>query len=1266
VDPADDPGARRRHTPGEASASPRGLAVIQPFGLGAWESQVALPPSPQTASDQLVVGDIPREAPGFQPRPDLLATLERAGRGVQVLSGTPGAGGSQLAAAYARAKLAAGWPLVAWINAASTGTLLAGLGAVADAAELSDGDSGPDAVDAGQLVREWLETDGDRCLLVFDDAEDPDVLRPFVPVGAAHVLITGGGRLATLGASVPVDVFRSDEALAYLARRTGLADAEAAAAVAAELGHLPLALAQAAAVIDRHRLAYGAYLGRLRALPVPEHPAQEAGEALPPGAAAAVELSLQAVDLADRTGVSIRVMEILAVLSAAGVRRELLHLAGKAGLLTIGRRLAAARVDRALEWLSNRSLLTFSLDGQTIVVHRLVARAIRDELARRHRLAAVCWTAASVLEARAVALAESRDRPAVRSIPQQVTALLKSVAGLAGEADEDLVEILLRLRFISLYHLIELGDSTSEAIAIGEAVIADFEQWLGPDHPDTLNARNSLAAAYLSAGQAAEAIPLFELTLEARERLLGPDDPDTLTSQNNLAAAYQDAGRPAEAVQLYELSLAARERLLGPNHLSTLNSRGNLATAYRDAGRIAEAIPLFEQTLADRERLLGPDHPDTRTSRKNLATAYRDEGRVAEAIPLFEQDSTGRERIVRPSRSGSRALRRNLATGHRDAKAFRGVERTSAAPDGHPPAGTAGQTGPAGLRRPPAGPARRALPAGLRRPPADPARQAPPDGAVPPSAGLADSASRAPGPQRIDAEYDRKVVAALAAGDPAGVAMAYDRYAAALYGYCHWMLHDTAATTGALQDTFVIAVGAVSELTEPSHLRPWLFALARSECRRRTRTTPARRDEKVGAANQYAPAGRPADATGGVSADATVQFRAVGRPVDATGGVSADATVQFRAVGQRASAAHVSTDVTMPMRAVGRTAAAANGVANFEGDPGRAHLRTLIRSILADLKPREREAIELSFRHNLDNDDLAIALAVSSSRAHLLASRAHGRLWEAIGTLHVAFTRRRACSALGELLVDWDGRLTEETLDLVGWHIEQCLSCADHGRGTLRPEAFSRLLPLAPLPAELRDQVLDRCSATTEDAAAYRRQVTRRAESTWRAVFSQAIRWVSWENVRANPGVTIAAAAVTLWVVAALSIMLFTFAGSHAAHADAAAPTAGTSSSRPASAAPAPAGAGSAGPTSAAARSSSAIRRPRASVPFPGWQSPTPSPVFRLSSSATGAPSSQSSKSSSPSPSQSPKASKSPSPSPSPSGTTSPSPSPSASPSPSP
>ena len=118
---------------------------------------------------------------------------------------------------------------------------------------------------------------------------------------------------------------------------------------------------------------------------------------------------------------------------------------------------------------------------------------------------------------------------------------------------------------------------------------------------------------------------------------------------------------------------------------------------------------------------------------------------------------------------------------------------------------------------------------------------------------------------------------------------------------------------------------------------------------------------------------------------------------------------------------------------------------------GQAELRTLIYSILAGLKPREREVIELSFRHDLYDDDLAIALGVSWSRAHALASRARGRLEEALGVLHIALTRREACPVLGELLADWDGQLTEQTRDLVGWHMGECQTCVRSRVGRAAP-----------------------------------------------------------------------------------------------------------------------------------------------------------------------------------------------------------------------
>src|SRR5215470_14345994 len=82
---------------------------------------------------------------------------------------------------------------------------------------------------------------------------------------------------------------------------------------------------------------------------------------------------------------------------------------------------------------------------------------------------------------------------------------------------------------------------------------------------------------------------------------------------------------------------------------------------------------------------------------------------------------------------------------------------------------------------------------------------------------------------------DPEVVAAIVAGDPAGLAEAYDRYAMPLYSYCRSMLREPADAADAVQDTFLVATAKLRDLRDPAKLRPWLYAVARNECVRRLR-----------------------------------------------------------------------------------------------------------------------------------------------------------------------------------------------------------------------------------------------------------------------------------------------------------------------------------------------------------------------------------------------------------------------------------------------
>jgi len=86
---------------------------------------------------------------------------------------------------------------------------------------------------------------------------------------------------------------------------------------------------------------------------------------------------------------------------------------------------------------------------------------------------------------------------------------------------------------------------------------------------------------------------------------------------------------------------------------------------------------------------------------------------------------------------------------------------------------------------------------------------------------------------------DPEVVAAIVAGDPAGLAEAYDKYAVPLHSYCCSMLREPADAADAVQDTFLVAAAKLRSLRDPGKLRSWLYAVARNECLGRLRAGKA-------------------------------------------------------------------------------------------------------------------------------------------------------------------------------------------------------------------------------------------------------------------------------------------------------------------------------------------------------------------------------------------------------------------------------------------
>jgi hypothetical protein len=218
---------------------------------------------------------------------------------------------------------------------------------------------------------------------------------------------------ANLGKPVEVDVFTEQEALAFLAERTRRRDEDGAGELARELGYLPLALAQAAAVIAGQRLPYAVYLARLRDFTLADYLAQADSEPYPHGVAEAILLSIGAVTAADRTGLCGSLLRVMALLSPAGVSREFLYASGGTGIPSGQERAGFFRrarrknitatpesIDESLGRLAGASLITLSgLDNGKVMAHRLVMRVAREQCIHDGSLAAFARSAYASLAA---------------------------------------------------------------------------------------------------------------------------------------------------------------------------------------------------------------------------------------------------------------------------------------------------------------------------------------------------------------------------------------------------------------------------------------------------------------------------------------------------------------------------------------------------------------------------------------------------------------------------------------------------------------------------------------------------------------------------------------------------------------------------------------------------------------------------------------------------------------------------------------------------
>jgi hypothetical protein len=650
------------------------------------EFRLAASDATETRQWPIRIGAIPDLAAARQSRPldeRLASSPFHAGTTCLILHGMGGAGKTQAAAAYAHDRWRSGdIELLVWVNAASRDAVIATYAQAA--VEICD--ANPDDIESSAArFLSWLDRPtGRRWLLVLDDLTDPAHLNglwpPSNPDGRA--LVTTRRRDAALDGAgrtrLAADLFTESEGLAFLRRRLGDASQcmYGARRLVADLGFLPLALAQAAAyILDQPGMTCEDYRRLLadRSIAL----AQLRPESLPDGhvraTAAAWSLSIERVDAVQPVGAASALLQLMSLLDPNGIPVALLTGGTAAALLKTVTGSSASGVgdpgdDRALHRVLGR-LRQMSLvehDGRLMRMHALVQRAVFDEIS----------DVDSVATTAAAALVEGWPEPERHS---PLSAVFRSnVAYLWRAAGPSLLrggvhELLFRsgeslgnhgrtaeaLAYFERLHAAaraECGADHPEALRVRsriahwrqatgdvvgafaalEALAAECIEVLGPAHPLTFAVRVDLAKRQGECGDDAGAARALEGIIEEQERALGPDHPGLLEARFSLARWRGRAGDATYVVDVLGALLEEHVLRLGPNDPATLAVRSSIARWQGRTGDIAGAVAAYERLRADRAAVFGARHPDTLNARYHLATWTGRSGRRSEAIAMLE------------------------------------------------------------------------------------------------------------------------------------------------------------------------------------------------------------------------------------------------------------------------------------------------------------------------------------------------------------------------------------------------------------------------------------------------------------------------------------------------------------------------------------------------------------------------------------------------------------------------------------------------------
>ncbi|MET0865976.1 MAG: FxSxx-COOH system tetratricopeptide repeat protein [Nakamurella sp.] len=539
------------------------------------------------------IWNVPARNPHFTGRSGLLDEL----RGrldhqdttlvVQAMYGMGGVGKSQLVIEYAH-RYGTEYGLAWWIDAEQPVLIPQQVDRLAQRLGLTAGA----AADSVERLKAHLAYRSDW-LLIFDNAERVEDVAPFRPASGGNILVTsrypGWG---ALGGRLQVDVLDRSETVALLLERLPATEPELADRLAAELGDLPLAVAQAAAYMEQTGMDPAEYLrhftSRRAALIARGDVVDYQGRV-----DTAWELSLEKL-----RSVSPRALELMELSAFLAPEPVPLRLFGNHEPLTAQ---AAGELDGLTDAVG--AAVSFSLIRRLpngFQLHRLIQAAIRLRMTPADSERAGASAADLLAKAHPGDPNDPANWPDYAMLAPHILAI-----GSYGDRNPGTRRLML-----DLVAYLSANAAADSGRRVGTDLLARWRLELGDEHHDTLLLATYLTLALVWLGRAGDARELGGRTLPLARRVLGSDHPDTVRLAIFLMMATAWMGDAEGAKQLATDSLERIRRVLPQEHPDGLRLTAYVALALIWAGD-RTARSLAKQTMKLATSALGPNHPTT-------------------------------------------------------------------------------------------------------------------------------------------------------------------------------------------------------------------------------------------------------------------------------------------------------------------------------------------------------------------------------------------------------------------------------------------------------------------------------------------------------------------------------------------------------------------------------------------------------------------------------------------------------------------------------